>query len=167
MHIIDARQFTDATAELAAQEIDAIWVGGQILPLCDKDEVKIITNSEGGGKAYLNQAAFVGSADFIAAHPDLTQRVVNVTVRTRQYINQPQNFEAYLTETAKASGANPANARNAFAVITYHQFNSSPRLDDYTLGVYQWKVEKAKDAGILPATFDVKNWAEPKFVEKV
>jgi len=28
-------------------------------------------------------------------------------------------------------------------------------------------VEKAKEASILPATFDVKNWAEPKFVEKV
>jgi len=90
VHIIDARQFTDPTAELAAKEIDAIWVGGQILPLRDKDEVKIITNSEGGGKAYLNQAAFVGSADFIAAHRDLTQRVVNVTIRTRQYINHPK-----------------------------------------------------------------------------
>lgn len=166
VHIIDARQFNDASADLAAKEVDAIWVGGQILPLRDKGDVKVITNSEGIGKEYLNQAAFVGSTDFITAHPDLTQRVVNVTVKTRQFINQPENYETYLTETAKASGVNPDNARNAFAVILDHKFASSPRLDDYTLDVYQWKVEKAKGAGIIPTAFDVKSWAEPKFVEE-
>lgn len=151
---------------MAAKEVDAIWTGAQILPLRDKGAVKIATTTRDLGREYLNQAAFVGAADFVAAHPDLTQRIVNVTVRTRQFINQPENREAYLTETAQRSGADPAVQRNALATDPDVQFTSSPRIDEYTLAVYQSKADREKDAGVITATFDVKRWAEPKFVEE-
>jgi sulfonate transport system substrate-binding protein len=158
--------FNPGSAAVAAKEVDAIWIGGQILPLRDKGSVKIVTSTGDLGRDYLNQAAFVGSAEFVAAHPDLTQRLVNVTVKARQFINQPENREAYLTETSQRSGVDPTPQRNALAAISDVSFASSPRIDEYTLAAYQWKVETAKEAGIVAAAFDVKSWAEPKFVEE-
>jgi sulfonate transport system substrate-binding protein len=159
-------EFNPGSAAVAAKEVDAIWTGGQILPLRDKGSVKIVTSTKDLGKDVLNQAAFVGSADFVAAHPDLTQRIVNVTVKTRQFIYQPENREAYLTETAQRSGADTTNQRNFLASISDVAFFSSPRIDAYTIAAYQAKVEGAKAAGIITASFDVKGWAEPKFVEE-
>ncbi len=159
-------EFNPGSAAVASKEVDAIWTGGQILPLRDKGSVKIVTSTKDLGKDVLNQAAFVGSADFVAAHPDLTQRIVNVTVRTRQFIYRPENREAYLTETAQRSGVDPTNQRNFLASISDLAFFSSPRLDEYTLAAFQSKVARAKDAGIINATFDVKSWAEPRFVEE-
>lgn len=159
-------EFNPGSAAVVNKEVDAIWTGGQVLPLRDKGSVKIVTSTKDLGKDVLNQTAFLGSADFVAAHPDLTQRVVNVTVKTRQFIYQPENREAYLTETAQRSGADPANQRDFLASITDVPFFSSPRIDEYTLAAYQSKVERAKDAGIINASFDVKSWAEPKFVEE-
>ena len=158
--------FPAGSEAVAAKEVDAIWIGGQILPLRDKGRVKIVASSWDLGREYLNQAAFVGSAQFIAAHPDLTQRLVNVTVKTRQLINQPENREAYLSETAQRSGVDPAVQRDQLAAIPDVQFASSPRLDEYTLAIYQSKAEKAKELGITSVAIDVKAWAEPKFVEE-
>lgn len=158
--------FNAGSAAVAAKEIDAIWTGGQILPLRDKGSVKTVLGTRDLGRDYLNQAAFVGSADFVAAHPDLTQKVVNVTVKTRQFINQPENREAYLTETSQRSSVDPAAQRNALAAISDVPFASSPRIDEYTLAAFQSKVAKAKEIGLITAAFDVKGWAEPKFVEE-
>jgi sulfonate transport system substrate-binding protein len=135
--------FNAGSAALAAKEVDAIWTGGQILPLRDKGSVKVATNTLDLGRENLNQTAFVGSADFIAAHPDLTQRVVNVTVKARQFINQPENRETYLAETAQRSGVDPTAQRAALAADTDVQFTSSPRIDEYTLAPYQSKADGA------------------------
>jgi sulfonate transport system substrate-binding protein len=159
-------EFNPGSAAVVAKEVDAIWTGGQVLALQNKGSVKIVASTKELGRDLLNQAAFVGSSDFVSAHPDLTQRVVNVTIKTRQFVYQPENREAYLAETAQRSGADPANQRNQLASITDVPFSSSPRLDEYALGVFQSKVERAKAAGIIQASFDVKGWAEPKFVEE-
>jgi sulfonate transport system substrate-binding protein len=158
--------FNDGSAAVQAKDVDAIWTGGQILTLRDKGSVKVVVSTNDLDRELLNQAAFVGSADFVAAHPDLTQRVVNVTVKTRQFIYQPENREAYLTETAQRSGADPTNQRNLLSSLSDVPFYSSPRLDEYALGVFQWKADKAKEEGIIAASFDVKSWAEPRFVEE-
>jgi len=158
--------FPAGSEAVTAKEVDAFWIGGQILPLRDKGRVKIVASSSDFGREYANQTAFVGSASFIAAHPDITQRVVNVTVKTRQFISQPENREAYLNETAQRSGVDPTTQRNLLAAISDIQFASSPRLDEYALAAYQSKAEKAKELGIITATVDIKSWAEPKFVEE-
>lgn len=154
-----------ALAALAAKQLDANWASVSLLTLQDKGLAKILLSTRDLGREYTIQSGFVGTEAFIAAHPDLTQRLVNVLVRTQAWASEPGNLSEFLAVTTERSGIPLALARAEYEGDD-PKFRFSPLADDFLLTNYQGSVDQAKEAGLIRKTYDVRGWIDSSFVDK-
>ncbi len=157
--------WTAAVAAIAAKQLDANWAGGQSLTLKEKGLAEIPVSTKTLGPQYTFQAGFLGTEDFIAAHPDLTQRFVNVIVAADHELSQPANFDDFIKVTAGRSGT-PESLGKAEYEGDDLKFRFSPRIDAFVTHGYDASIEQAKSLGLIRKTFATEGWIEPKYVDK-
>ncbi|TWA57337.1 sulfonate transport system substrate-binding protein [Azospirillum baldaniorum] len=154
-----------ALAALAAKQLDANWAGVSLLTLQDKGLAKILLSSRDLGREYTIQSGFVGTDAFITAHPELTQRLINVLVRTQAWVSEPGNLSEFLGVTTERSGVPLALARAEYEGDD-PKFRFSPLSDEFLVTNYQSSVDRAKEQGLIRKTYDVREWIDSSFVDK-
>jgi sulfonate transport system substrate-binding protein len=157
-----------ATDVLATKDADAVFslVTG-FYGLRDRGVARIIYESAEPDVSIV--AGVVGHEDFIQKYPEITARVVKAAVKAAQWGSLESNRDSlfklwgqdgvgygYYKEalTDKKSGKPSSLAL----------FNT-PLLDEYLLGKLRSGVDDALKFKIIRKDFDVKAWAEPKFLD--
>lgn len=154
-----------ALAALAAKQLDANWAGLQAVSLQEKGLAKIAFGTRDLGREYTFQSGFLGREEFINDNPEITQRFVNVIVRTQYWLSQPENLEDFVSYASQRSGI-PASLGHAEFTKDELKFRFSPVIDDFIAASFQSSIEQAKELGLVRKTFEVKDWFEPKFANK-
>lgn len=154
-----------ALAALAAKQLDANWAGLQAVTLQEKGLAKIVVGTKDLGREYTFQSGFLGREDFINDYPEITQRFVNVIVKSEHWLSQPENLKEFVAYTSERSGI-PATLGHAEFGNEDLKFRFSPVTDEFIVENFQASIEQAKELGLVRKTFDVKGWFEPKFANK-
>lgn len=154
-----------AISAIAAKQLDANWSGLQAVVLRDKGLAKLVLSTRELGREYSFHGGFVVTDEFATAHPDLTQRLVNVVVKTQHYLSRSENLETFIQETSQRSGI-PASLGRTELEGDDLKFRFSPRADDFIVDAFQSSIEQAKQLGLIRKTYDARSWIEPKFVDR-
>jgi sulfonate transport system substrate-binding protein len=153
-----------ASAAIAARQIDADWVGPQALTLKEKGLADIPVSSITLGPQYTYLAGFMATEEFIDAHPDVTQRLVNVLVSAERDLTDPAKFRQFLVQTAKVSEISLPVAEAEYQGADL-RFRFSPRLDPFVAASFQASIDQAKALGLIRKPFVAADWIEPKYVD--
>lgn len=154
-----------ATAALAAKQLDANWAGLQAVTLQEKGLARIALTARDLGRDYTVQSGFLAREEFISAHPDIVQRLVNVIVKAERQLSDPEQLDDFLTYSSQRSGIPVALGRAEFGGDDL-KFRFSPLIDAFVVESFRAATAQAKELGLIRKPFDVDRWFEPKFVDK-
>lgn len=157
---------SSAATALATGDVDAVFGSLELLPLRDSGVARIVYSTRGGPAGLTSYNALVVREEFLAQHPDLAQRFVNVLVRTAHWVSQPEHRD----EAVKIWGMGPVRASTYFV----EDFSDrpwadriSPLLDPLLIRHYKETQIQIGKLGLLrgPAT-DIEQWIEPRFLRQ-
>ncbi|HBF28251.1 ABC transporter substrate-binding protein, partial [Rhizobium sp.] len=158
--------WTAARAALASHQVDAAWQGAALLILRDRGQIKVpLSTKQARNRQVTTQAGLVGSDAFINAHPELTQRLINVLVAQAQWASEPAHRDEFLKLLAEQGSLPLALVQGEFDGDDL-RFRFDPRLDDFIAASYTDSVATAKSIGLIRRSYDVRAWLEPRFVEQ-
>lgn len=151
-------------AALAAKQIDAGWGLIPILALKQQGLVDIplstLSRSDGQGTI---QSGLIGRTEFIKQHPEIVQKLVTAVVKSAHWVSAQEHREQAIELVTKNVGypiqLYKLNLENQDLKEIY-----SPLLDDFYLSHFQSGVDSALKAQLIRQGFDVKQWANPYFV---
>jgi sulfonate transport system substrate-binding protein len=152
-----------AGAALAARDVDAAFGTYGVINLARRGLATIVYSTKGDNPAFERQATVIAAEAFIAAEPEITQRVVTALVRAAQYSSDEANREK-LFEIWARSGYPPESYRDDFAGQTLARRNS-PIIDPFLVEQYRLQAEQARSYGLLRRPVEVDGWFEPRFLE--
>ena len=158
--------WTAARAALALHQVDAAWQGAGLLILRDRGQIKVpVSTKLAKNRQVTTQAGLVGTDEVIKAHPELTQRLINVLVAQAVWAS-----DAAHTDELQKLFADQGNLPLMLLQGEYEgddlRFRFNPRLDDFIAASYTDSVALAKSFGLIRRTYDVRAWLEPRFVEQ-
>lgn len=152
-------------AALVAGQVDAAWGGSALLVLAEKGQIKVAASTKDlTNRQATTQSGVVVAQDFIDAHPEAVQRVVNVLVNEAKWASEEENRAAFFQILSDQGGLPLSLIEGEFAGDDL-RFRFNPRLDDFVQASYADSVAKAKELGLVRKAFDTKEWLEPRFVE--
>jgi sulfonate transport system substrate-binding protein len=151
-----------ANAALATHNIDAAFGTYGLLQLTEQGLAKIVYTSKGDDPAFERQATLIAADSFVAAHPDLTQRVVIAIVKAAYWSSQEINRDALFDIWAR-SGRPPSVYRADFADQTL-KYRISPLIDDYLIERYRTQARQAKEYALVRRDISVDGWFDAEFL---
>jgi|SRR5450830_230096 len=158
--------WTAARAALASHQVDAAWQSAALLILRDRGQIKVpLSTKQAKNRQVTTQAGLVGTDEFISAHPDLTQRLINVLVAQAQWASEPAHRDELQKLLADQGSLPLALVQGEFDGDDW-RFRFDPRLDDFIAVSYTDSVAMAKSIGLIRRSYDVRAWLEPRFVEQ-
>jgi len=151
-----------SSAALVANDIDAAFGNYGTLDLAARKLCKIVYSTKGDNRAFERQATVIAREAFVAANPEITQRVITAFVRAADFASQEKNREALFQIWAR-SGRTADTYRADFADQTL-AYRNSPLIDDFFVEQYRVQAAQAKDYGLIrhPATVD--GWFDTSFL---
>ena len=154
-----------AAAAIAAKQIDATWTNYTGFGLKEKGVATIPASSKTLGRNTTFQAGVAGRGEFIAQHPDLTERVVKVFVEAQAWLSDPAHLDEFYTTTSAVSGV-PVSIGHAEYDGDDLKFRFSPRMDEFVTTGFQQDVNDAKALNLIRKPFEVKDWVDGHFVDQ-
>jgi len=153
----------DATAALAAGNVDASFGGEEYLDLEKRGIVKIIYASKNDKPIFGTNSAVFVTTEFEQKHPDLMQRITTAFVKAAAWGSDEANRQAVFDAWAK-SGIPAESFAQDFEGRTLAGRNTAV-IDDFIVARYKEKAEKAKQYGLIKKDVDVDSWFAPKYLE--
>lgn len=154
-----------ASAALAAKQLDGNWAGLQAVTLQEKGLARIALSARDLGREFTVQSGFLAREEFIAAHPDLVQRLVTVVVKAQRDLSQSDHLEDFIIFASQRSGIPASLGRTEYGGEDL-KFRFSPLIDEFVIDGLRVGVAQAKELSLVRKTFDVGPWFEPRFVDK-
>lgn len=151
-------------AALAAGNVDALFTLDEAWLLQDKQLGRIIWSSQTAPVEYRMRADLWGSADYVAKYPDITQELVNATIRANYWISQEKNRDAYFVEQAKfglpESVIRRDNVGNSVSWKEYWSPLYTPAITTH----YQQVIDYALQSGLIRTPLTAQNLLAPQFL---
>jgi sulfonate transport system substrate-binding protein len=155
--------FNAVNAALVAKQIDATWAPHRLLALRDRGIVQIpISTKQLDGTGSL-QGGLIGAQPFLQQYPEIATRVVKTALVASHWLSAEENRLAQVQLVASQSSY-PVNAVEEPLRGSNLAFVYSPLLDRYFLDNFQRSVELARQFGLIRRTFDVKTWADDRYL---
>ncbi|WP_112069470.1 ABC transporter substrate-binding protein [Herbaspirillum rubrisubalbicans] len=165
MQIINL-DWTAARAALASRQVDAAWQSAGLLILRDRGQIKVPFSTKlAKSRQVTTQSGLIGTQEFITAHADLTQRLINVLVAQAQWASDPAHRDQWQKLFSEQGGLPLALVQGEYQDDDL-RFRFNPRLDEFVATSYGDSVAKAKSFGLIRRDFDVRAWQAPQFVEQ-
>ena len=149
-------------AALTSQDIDAAFGDTALINLAAKGNAKVIYTTKGDDPRFGRNAGIIGREDFIEAHPEITQRVVDAFVKAAQWSSDEPN-RAALFELWHKSGTPVSILEDYFSNDTL-AYRNSPLIDDLLVSQYAEQAAKAKEFGLIRRKVSTDGWFEPKYL---
>jgi sulfonate transport system substrate-binding protein len=154
----------DATAALAAGNVDASFGGEEYLDLEKRGIVKIIYASKNDKSIFGTNSAVFVTTEFEQKHPDLTQRITTAFVKAAAWGSDEANRQAVFDAWAK-SGIPAESFAQDFEGRTLAGRNTAV-IDEFIVARYKEKAAKALQYGLIKKEVDVDSWLEPKYLNQ-
>ena len=150
-------------AALTSRDIDAAFGNFPLASLVEKNIAEIIYTTKGDNPAYERHSTLIGQEVFIAAHPDITQKIVSAIVRAARWSSDEANREAFFE----------ISARSGFPVSGYRfdfqgqdlKYRNSPLIDASIIESYRFQAKQAKEFGLLRRTAEIDGWFDRSFLD--
>lgn len=152
-----------AVAALTSGNVDAVFGGQEYLPLAAKGVVKIVYSTKGDDPTLGRNSSYFVTEAFAAAHPDITQRVVNTFIRAAYFISLDENreeaFEAWaLSGLPKETFATNFEGQRLSLIV-------NPLIDDYVVARYREQAQAAREYGLLKGDPDIDHWFDRTYLD--
>ncbi len=152
-----------ANAALVSRDIDAAFGNFGLLELARKGLAKVIYTTKGDNPSFERQGSIIAADSFVAAQPEVTQRIVTALIRAASYSSQEENRET-LFELWSKTGRAPETYRDDFAGQTLARRNS-PIIDPFLTEQYRVQAQQAKSYGLVRRDVVLDGWFEPRFLQ--
>lgn len=152
-----------AQLALTTRDVDAAIGSFDYLRLRDQGVSRVIFSTRGGDPKLTSNSTILGSEEFLAKYPAITQRVVNVFVKTAQWLAQTPITQVLQLWTK--SGSTFSSFREDLQGEDF-KYRYSPLLDPYLAARYRFQIDEAKRLHLVRETFDYQAWIEPKFLQR-
>jgi sulfonate transport system substrate-binding protein len=156
--------YNAANAALAAKQIDATWTGPGVFALQARGLADVAISTADLNGAGSLQAVLVGTSAFIDAHPDIVKRLLKAQQPAVTWLRNEEHKQAYVDLVARLS-TYPASILNADAGTQSFVKIFNPQLDPEFLGNLQNGVNVALEQKLIRKGFEVKDWAQPAFLD--
>ena len=151
-------------AALTSRDLDAAFGNFPLAGLVDKNIAEIVYTTKGDNPAYERHAALIGQEAFIAAHPDITQKIVSAIVRAARWSSDEANRDAFFE----------ISARSGFPVSGYRfdfkdqelKYRNSPLIDASIIESYRVQARQAKEFGLLRRNIEIDGWFDRTFLDR-
>lgn len=153
-----------ANAALAAKQIDATWSGAGVIALKARGlaELPLTTvDLDGAGSM---QGVLLGRGAFVDAHPELVARLIKAQQPAITWLRNDEHKQDYINLVSKLASY-PADILTTDAKDQSLVRIFAPQLDAPFLDNLQRSVDLALDAKLIRKGFEVKTWAEPRFID--
>lgn len=156
--------YNAANAALAAKQIDATWSGAGVFALKARGlaDVPLTTvDLDGAGSM---QAVLLGRGAFVDEHPELVARLIKAQQPAIAWLRNDEHKQDYINLVSRLASYPPE-------ILTEDAVGQSlvkifaPQLDAPFLDNLQRSVDLALDAKLIRKGFEVKSWAEPRFID--
>jgi sulfonate transport system substrate-binding protein len=151
------------TAALATKDIDAAFGNFPLITLQEQGSARIVYTTKGDNPAYERHSHVIASDAFVAAHPDLTQRLVTGFVKATRWSSDEANREAVLEIWAR-SGTPASVFRYDFDGQPL-RYRNSPIIDPFLIEQYRAQARQAREFGLLRRDVDLAGWFDTQFLE--
>ena len=151
-----------AQAALSTHDIDAAFGYVELFALRDKGVAKVVWSAAQDSYRYTRQTALLATDVFIAQHPELVQRVVDVVVRTaRTYSDEAQRADLF-AQWGKAEL--PEKYWREDFIGQPLRVRLSPLLDPFLVARYQDSAEESLRLKLIRKPPEIPGWFEPRFL---
>ncbi len=155
-----------AKSAIITHSVDAAFGQNDYLQLRDQGTARILYVATGkDDPTFLRHSSLIGSADFVAKYPDITQRVVKVLVQAAKWQSDQEANPGQLYQLWTKSGVPFNDYREDLAKTSVKQI-ASPLVDDYFRAQYRKAVADSKRFGLIRNAFDVDQWIDTSFLQK-
>ena len=152
-----------ATAAIVTGDIDAAFGSSQWLGLRDQGVARVIFRTTGGDPKLTSNSTFIGSADFIAKYPEITQRVVKVVVLAAKWLAEQSDKPEPVYQLWTRTGFTYASYKEDWSNESL-KYKTSPLIDPYLYSRYNFQIAEAKRLGLIRNSFNFADWVEPRFL---
>jgi sulfonate transport system substrate-binding protein len=155
--------YNAANAALAAKQIDATWSGAGVIALKARGLAELPLTTVDLGGAGSMQTVLLGHGAFVDAHPELVARLIKAQQPVITWLRNDDHKQAYIDLVSRLASFPPA-------ILTADASDQSlekifaPQLDATFLANLQRSVDLALDAKLIRKGFEVRAWAEPRFL---
>jgi sulfonate transport system substrate-binding protein len=154
---------TTATAAIVTGDIDAAFGSSQFLGLRDQGVARILFRTTGGDPKFTSNTTFLGSTDFIQKYPEITKRVVKTLVLAAKWLADQEAKPEPVFQLWTRTGFTFASFKEDWTGESM-KYKTSPLIDPYVYSRYTFQISEAKRLGLTRTTFDIREWAEPSFL---
>src|SRR3569833_249394 len=126
-------------AALTSRDIDAAFGNFPLASLVEKNIADIIYTTKGDNPAYERHSTLIGQEAFIAAHPDVTQKLVAAFVRAARWSSDEAQELKY---------------------------RNTPIIDASIIESYRVQARQAKEFGLLRRNVEIDGWFDRSFLDK-
>jgi sulfonate transport system substrate-binding protein len=151
-------------AALTSRDIDAAFGNFPLASLVDKNIAEIIYTTKGDNPAYERHSTLIGQESFIAAHPDVTQKIVSAIVRAARWSSEEANREAFFEFSARSGF--PASGYRFDFKDQELKYRNSPLIDASIVESYRFQAKQAKEFGLLRRNVEIDGWFDRSFLDK-
>lgn len=156
--------YNAANAALAAKQIDATWSGAGVLALKARGLAELPLTTVDLGGAGSMQAVLLGRGAFVDEHPELVARLIKAQQPAITWLRNDAHKQDYIDLVSRLASYPPA-ILTADAADQSLNTIFAPQLDASFIDNLQHSVDLALDAKLIRKGFDVKTWAEPRFID--
>lgn len=156
--------YNAANAALAAKQIDATWAGANVIALKARGlaEVPLTTVDLNGAGSM--QAVLLGRGAFVDAHPELVARLIKAQQPAIEWLRNDAHKQDYINLVSRLASF-PAQLLETDAEDQSLVKIFAPQLDAPFLDNLQHSVNLALEAKLIRKGFEVKPWADPRFLD--
>ncbi|MFG1480425.1 ABC transporter substrate-binding protein [Xanthobacter sp. V4C-4] len=152
-----------AVAALTSGNVDAVFGGQEYLPLAAKGVAKIVYSTKDDDPTLGRNSSYFVTEAFAAAHPELTQRVVNTFIKAAHFIaldeNRDEAFEAWTL-----SGLPKPTFETNFEGVRL-SLVTNPLIDDYVVARYKEQADAARQYGLLKGDPAIDTWFDRTYLD--
>jgi sulfonate transport system substrate-binding protein len=155
-----------ATAALVSGDIDAAFGASNWLGLRDQGVSRVIFRTTGGDPKYTSNSAFLGRQEFIDKYPEHTRRVLKTLVLNAKWLAEQESKPEPVFQLWTRTGFTFASYKEDWANESM-KYKTSPLIDPYIIGRYNFQIAEAKRLGLIRSTFELEEWIDPSFLNAV
>lgn len=152
-------------AALVTKDVEAAFGPSDYLALRDQGATRVAYSTRNGDPALLRHSSVVASQEFINRYPAVTQKIVDVLVRTAKWISDHDANPTPVFQVWTKSGVQFNDYKEDFAGGSLKQ-RSSPLIDDYFSSRYKRAIADAKRFGLIRNEFSFDAWTEQRFLKE-
>jgi sulfonate transport system substrate-binding protein len=151
-----------AQAALTTKDIDAVFSYVNLFALRDKGVAKVVWSAAQDSYRFTRQTVLLGTDEFIARHPALVQRVIDVLVRTaRAYSDEDKRAELF-AEWGKTEL--PAAVWREDFIGQPLRVRLSPLLDPFLVARYKDATEESFKLKLIRNRPEIDSWFDRRFL---